>query len=283
MAVGRELQAIDAGLGECRTQLCFAAFSSEGKALAKPTVVRIDNELLTGFCVLHDDQAEVRQLEFHRIVEPYGNDLVPSCQKSEPPSPAGVPDEVRHDEENGAALYDLLGLNQQFSEVGCFAAGFFVLLLVQLLHPVEQMQHLAPPAARRDDLVVTVAMKNCPNAIAVAGEQTCKYRNEFGRHLVLAQLLRPEVDRCAEVKEKPTGDLAVFLELTNMRGDQSGRDVPVDVANVVVRLIFAQVGKIQAEASQQRAIVALQQTVEAPHHGPLETAQKCFRIGPARR
>ena len=61
-------------------------------------------------------------------------------------------------------------------------------------------------------------------------------------------------------------------------------DVPVDVAHVVVVLVFAQVGQVQAGAAQQRAVVALQQAVEPADHRPLQAAQhaarRCRRSGP---
>ena len=40
--------------------------------------------------------------------------------------------------------------------------------------------------------------------------------------------------------------------------------VPVDVAQVVARLVLAQVGEVDAGAAEQRAVVALQPAVEAP-------------------
>jgi hypothetical protein len=51
------------------------------------------------------------------------------------------------------------------------------------------------------------------------------------------------------------------------------------VAHVVVVLVFAQVGQVEAGAAQQRAVVALQQAVEAADHGPLEPAQRAHAPG----
>ena len=54
-------------------------------------------------------------------------------------------------------------------------------------------------------------------------------------------------------------------------------NVPVDVAHVVVVLVFTQVCQIHARAAQQRAVVALQQAVKAAQYCPLQAAQKLLR------
>ena len=51
------------------------------------------------------------------------------------------------------------------------------------------------------------------------------------------------------------------------------RHVPVDVAQVVARLVLAQVGEVDAFAAEQRPVVALEPAVEAPDDPPLEAAQ----------
>ena len=61
---------------------------------------------------------------------------------------------------------------------------------------------------------------------------------------------------------------------------QARRDVPVDVAHVVVVLVFAQVGQVQAGAAHQRAVVALQQAVEPADHRPFEPPQHTLGAGP---
>ena len=66
-----------------------------------------------------------------------------------------------------------------------------------------------------------------------------------------------------------------------MRRLQPRGHVPVDIAHVVVQLVFAQVGEIEAEAAEQRAVIALQQAVEPAQHGPLEPAQQPLRIDAA--
>jgi hypothetical protein len=52
------------------------------------------------------------------------------------------------------------------------------------------------------------------------------------------------------------------------------------VAHIVVVLVLAQVGEVEAEAAEQRAVVTLQQAVEPADHRPLELAQQLFRSLP---
>jgi hypothetical protein len=82
------------------------------------------------------------------------------------------------------------------------------------------------------------------------------------RHVALALLAGAEVDRRAQVQQEPRRHLAVFGEHAHVRRLQPRRDVPVDVAHVVVVLVLAQVGQVQPAAAHQGAVVALQQAVQ---------------------
>ena len=80
-----------------------------------------------------------------------------------------------------------------------------------------------------------------------------------------------------QVEQEPRGDLAVLVVLAHVRRLQARGDVPVDVAHVVVILVLAQVGEVEPEAAEQRAVVAVQQAVEPADHRPLEAAQERVR------
>ena len=157
-------------------------------------------------------------------------------------------------------------------------------VFVHLNHTVEQMQHMPPPAARGNHRIGgAVGIHHGADAIAEAREQARDHGDEFRGQRSLCDRLRAEVHRTGEIEQEPGGDLAVFLEFANMRRLQSRGDVPVYVANVIVRLVFAQVGEIEADAAEQRAVVALQQSVEATDHSPFEPTQDLLGIGTARR
>jgi hypothetical protein len=59
---------------------------------------------------------------------------------------------------------------------------------------------------------------------------------------------------------------------------QARRDVPVDVAHIVVGLVLAQVGQVEPAAAHQRAVVALQQAVEPPDDMPLQLPQQAVGL-----
>ena len=117
----------------------------------------------------------------------------------------------------------------------------------------------------------------------MAREQVGEHRDEFGRQHALFHIGRAEVHRPGQVEQEPGGDLSILLKLAHMRHLQARGDVPVDVAHVVVRLVLAQVGKVDAKAPEQRAVIALQQAVQAPDHGPFEAAQDTLGVDAARR
>jgi hypothetical protein len=75
------------------------------------------------------------------------------------------------------------------------------------------------------------------------------------------------------------GDFAILVVLADVRRGQPCGDVPVDVADVVVVLVLADVGEVEPEPAEQRPVVALQQAVEPTDHRPLEPPQQRVRIG----
>ena len=106
----------------------------------------------------------------------------------------------------------------------------------------------------------------------MARQYARQYRHEFGRHLALALLTRAEIHRRAEVQQKPGVHLPVFSKHPHMRLLQTRRHIPVDMAHIVVMLVFAKVSQVHAGAAKQRAVVTLQQAVEAAQHRPFQAA-----------
>src|SRR5437763_6883590 len=69
IVVGAEFQRIHAGLAKRRAQFFFALFGRRREALTKTAIVRVDEKLFAGFGVLDDEQAEIGQFHFQRIVQ----------------------------------------------------------------------------------------------------------------------------------------------------------------------------------------------------------------------
>jgi hypothetical protein len=192
--------------------------------------------------------------------------------------PAGLADEIGHDEDRRAALDQVGGRAQQVVQPRGPALGGGA----AVQHAVQQVQHVAAAAAGGDHGLDAGAVQHGADAVAVAREQARQHGHEFGRDVALAQLARAEVDRGAQVHQEPGRHLAVFGEHAHVRHLHARRDVPVDVAHVVVQLVFAQVGQVEPGAAQQRAVVALQQAVEPADDLPLEPAQHLLGVVGAR-
>jgi hypothetical protein len=126
---------------------------------------------------------------------------------------------------------------------------------------VQDGEHLAPAAARRDHAVDLLAVVQRADAVAAPRQQARQHGDEVGRHVALPDVGRAEVHRLAQVEQEPGGDFAILVELAHVRRLQPCGHVPVDMAHVVAVLVFAQVGDVHAVAAEQRAVVAVQQAV----------------------
>ena len=242
----------------------------------------VHHELFAGLGVADGNEAEVGQVEFQRVEQAHGNHIVPAREFAQGLFPAGLADEVGHHEHGGALAHGVHGGPQQVGQLGDAVLRLGVHRRLQ--HHLHEAQHLGAATARRQHRVhhglPARSVEHGAHAVAVAADQAREHGGEIEQHLALALLPGAEVHRGTEVEQEPGGHLAVFSEDAHVRGLQAGGDVPVDVAHVVVVLVLAQVGEVEAAAAHEGAVVALQQAVEPAQHGPLEPAQQ--RLGPAR-
>ena len=89
---------------------------------------------------------------------------------------------------------------------------------------------------------------------------------------------KPKVEGAAGVDQQHHGQLAL-LDVALDEGLAHPRGhVPVDVADVVLGLRFAQVREIHAVAVEQAAVVALQLAVEAAHNLPVKALSRAWTI-----
>jgi hypothetical protein len=75
--------------------------------------------------------------------------------------------------------------------------------------------------------------------------------DKINQHIALLIIQRAKIHRRTQIQQEPRDDLAVFHILADVRRVHARADVPVNVADVVLRLILAQVGKIHAEAAER--------------------------------
>ena len=273
VVAGGKFQRVDAGAREGLAQVGLALRGDAREALAKGGVVGVDQHLLAGFGVTDRDQAEVGQLQLHRVEQAHGHHLVALGKQAQGLFPARLADEVRHHEDRRAAPHRGRTGVQQVVQLGAAALGGNR----AGLHGVQQLQHMHASSARGHDGVHAGAVQKGADPVAMAREHARKHRHEFAGHVTLALVGRAEIDRGAQVEQEPGGHLAVFGEHAHMGHLHARGDVPVDMPHVVVELVLAQVGEVEAAATHQRAVVALQQTVEPADNGPFEAAQHVFR------
>jgi hypothetical protein len=123
-----------------------------------------------------------------------------------------------------------------------------------------------------------LAVQDGADPVAMPGEDAREQRDEIHGQRALAHFAGAEVHRARQVEQEPGGDLPVLVIFPHVGRVEARGHVPVDMANVVPVLVFPQVGEIQALAAKQRAVIALQQAVEAAQHRPLDAPQDGFRI-----
>jgi hypothetical protein len=100
----------------------------------------------------------------------------------------------------------------------------------------------SPP--RRDVLHDLAAEKHQGDAIAILQSRVREYRGKLAGKVDLATVHRAEVHRRGKVDGQQDGEIALFDELFDVRSAAPRRDVPVDEPDVITRLVFAHLRKL---------------------------------------
>ena len=225
----------------------------------------IDVQCLAGLRVGHDHEPDVRQLALAGIGEADRERLVSSREEAERLLPARHRKEVRDDEDERAALDGAERSLDELREGRCWRA----LQPGPSLHLVDEAQDLHPPTARGNDLLHVLAVQDRTDAVAVAREKAGDEADEIDEEIALVRARGPEVDGRRKVEQEMRRDLPVLEVLADVREVEAGGDVPVDVADVVAGDVLADVREIETLTAEQRPVIALQQTVQAPDDRPV--------------
>ena len=151
------------------------------------------------------------------------------------------------------------------------------------VHQVQQMPTSHPRGYMANGRRGLPCQDQRTHAVAAAHQHLCHHAHKRQHQAALALPLGAKSHGASHVQQKPGADLAVFLVLPHMGYLKACRDIPVDVAHIVMRLVFAQIGEVQARTAKQAAVIALQRAVEAAQHGPVKLPQQSIHVGPRRR
>ena len=255
-------------LGRCQ---CFESFQEAGR-------LGIHQQLLATLGIFQRHQPEVGQGHLGRVIKAHGQHLVPLRQSRQRLGPAGRADEVRHHEHQRTSLDQGARALQQITQHGLLPAH----ACRALAHVGDELQYLVAPHAWRQHGAGlagrALAIEHGAHPIAMPREQARNAGHKALGHRELGAIAGAEIHAARQIEQKPGRELAVLGVLPHVRDLQAGGHVPVDVAHVVAVLVFAQVGQIQAATAPQRAVVALQQAVQAAQHRPLQPAQQGLRV-----
>jgi hypothetical protein len=138
---------------------------------------------------------------------------------------------------------------------------------------VRQCQYLVLGVPRRQGALDLVVEEDRADAVAAAGEESGDDGRELAEHELFRAVDRTEAHRRRPVEQEPGRHLAVLRVLAHVGRVHARGDVPVDVPDVVARLVLAEVAEVQPDAAEDRPVVALKEAVQALDHPPLEAVE----------
>ena len=75
---------------------------------------------------------------------------------------------------------------------------------------MQNVEHVAPAAARWNHRIDTVAIEQRSDAIAVTGQEPRQQGDEFGGHRPLLHM-EPKSHRRAQIQQKPRRNFSIFV------------------------------------------------------------------------
>ena len=143
---------------------------------------------------------------------------------------------------------------------------------------MQNVEHVTPSASRRNHRIDAVTIEQRADAIAVAGQEPRQHGDEFGGDRPLLNM-GAEIHGRAQVQQEPRRNFAVFIVNPDIGRLQTRSDVPVDVTDIVVILVFAQIRQVQPKTAKQSLVIAMKQPIQATNHSPLQSPQDVFSPG----
>jgi hypothetical protein len=139
---------------------------------------------------------------------------------------------------------------------------------------------LAPIAGRQIQLDLG-GEEDDAHAVIFLDRRERDQRPDLGQELPLLLAPRPVVSRAREVDQQRDRQLSLFDELLHEEAlvEVAGRDVPVDVADVVARGVRTHLGEGHALALEHRMIATGQLRVHRAPGGDLHAAHRAQHLG----
>ena len=187
--------------------------------------------------------------------------------------PVTRPAEVRHDDDDPGGR---AGRGDDRERAGGRRRAVAFLGRFGLERP-DQAEHPATTAGRRHDLVARRAEGDDAEAIAAPGGEPPDHERRALGDVRLATVRRAEVHRRGVVEQEPGRQLALRNVLADVRRHRSGGGVPVDLADVVARLVRPDAVELHAVPATETAVIATHLATDLAVHGDLELVDEPVR------
>src|SRR5258708_21968761 len=147
-------------------------------------------------------------------------------------------------------------------------------MVEQIIH---QAQNLDPPSFGWDGFHNPAIIKYGTDPVSMTREEPGKSGNQIDQHGPLEGTGAAEIEGGGKVQEKPGSDFPIFHVLPDKWGIHPGRYIPIDIADIIFRLILAQIRKVHAESIEQGAIITLQNSIQPADHLPVKPLENSLR------
>src|SRR6266571_6758382 len=268
--IGAQLNEIDAHRAEQALQFLLRLGLASGEGGPFAGVTGVDLQDLAGFGILKHEPAQRRHFQFVSVGDVHAHDVVAAIGLSqrrirglgeaqrggqararEAGGGSGTMrfEKIRKHHRNGPMRSDATQELQRGVQVRAAP-----LRLVKEDF-TDNPQDVAAAFARRHELLDFISEEDQPDFVVVANGGEGEHGSDLGGQLALGLLAGAEQSGAAQVHEQHEGQFAFLDELFDERMVHARGDVPVDGADFVSRLVFADLLEVHSLALEDAVVL----------------------------
>ena len=210
----------------------------------------VDIHLVSGLSVHHLEQSHVGQFFGTRIIDLNSHHIVFAVGNLHLFGEVFAVVEVTDDEGSAVAFHHAGEVGRGHPDVRACA------LRMEVEHLTDDVKDMLASILWRNILLYTVGEEDDTDLVIVLNGRESDRRSDFCSQLALHLLRSTEVQRPRDVDEQHHRELTLLLKDLDIRMVEAGRDVPVNIPDIVAELIFTHLGESHTLAFKGRVVLS---------------------------
>ena len=219
-------------------------------SIAGALAARVNILLEACLCIHHTHKSHIWQFPRTNVIHLNGYDIVLAIADGERLHEVVAHIEVAEHKGRTSALCHSREEFERATDVGAATLG------MKVYQFAYDIQYMLAPLLGRNILLNLVGEEDNANLVVVLYGTERQCGCNLSHHVALSLTLSAKVERTAHIDEQHHCEFALLLKHLDVWAVESCRDIPVDVPDVVAKLIFAHLAKRHSPSLEGRVVLS---------------------------